>query len=108
MRTLDPGHTGNGAKIGNLRFGDQHPNRIHQSGHAPDYPCPVRRELGFNRILLGADPKRVTELFFDPVKKANPEFSETYLANGELALAKAAAKSGIPLTLSTASMTAMV
>ena len=47
-----------------------------------------RVALGKAAILLGADPKRVTELFFDPVKKANPEFSDTYLANGDLALAK--------------------
>jgi tetratricopeptide (TPR) repeat protein len=44
--------------------------------------------LGKAAILLGADPKRVTELFFDPVKKLDPNFAETYLANGELALAK--------------------
>ncbi len=47
-----------------------------------------RIALGKAAILLGADPKRVTELFFDPVKKTNPEFSDSYLANGELALAK--------------------
>ncbi len=47
-----------------------------------------RVALGKAAILLGADPKRVTELFFDPVKKSNPEFSDTYLANGNLALAK--------------------
>jgi len=44
--------------------------------------------LGKAAILLGADPKRVTELFFDPVKKLSPDFPGTYLANGELALAK--------------------
>ena len=47
-----------------------------------------RVALGKAAILLGADPKRVTELFFDPVKKANPEFPDAYLANGDLALAK--------------------
>ncbi len=47
-----------------------------------------RVALGKAAILLGADPKRVTELFFDPVKKLNPDFPDTYLANGELALAK--------------------
>jgi tetratricopeptide (TPR) repeat protein len=47
-----------------------------------------RVALGKAAILLGEDPKRVTELFFDPVKKANPEFPDVYLANGELALAK--------------------
>ena len=47
-----------------------------------------RVALGKAAILLGADPKRVTELFFDPVKKLSPDFPGTYLANGELALAK--------------------
>ncbi|MEO6740917.1 MAG: tetratricopeptide repeat protein [Chthoniobacteraceae bacterium] len=47
-----------------------------------------RVALGKAAILLGADPKRVTELFFDPVRKLNPEYPDTYLANGELALAK--------------------
>ena len=49
---------------------------------------PDRVALGKAAILLGADPKRVTELFFDPVKKTDPEFPDTYLANGELALSK--------------------
>ena len=49
---------------------------------------PDRIALGKAAILLGADPKRVTELFFDPVKKSNPEFPDAYLANGDLALAK--------------------
>lgn len=47
-----------------------------------------RVALGKAAILLGADPKRVTELFFDPLKKLSPDFPGTYLANGELALAK--------------------
>ena len=47
-----------------------------------------RVALGKAAILLGADPKRVTELFFDPVKKTNPDFADVYLANGELALTK--------------------
>ncbi len=49
---------------------------------------PDRVALGRAAILLGADPKRVTELFFDPVKKLNPDFPGTYLATGDLALAK--------------------
>ncbi len=44
--------------------------------------------LGKAALLLGADPKRVSELFFDPVKKQSPDFADAYLANGELALAK--------------------
>ncbi len=47
-----------------------------------------RIAVGKAAIRLGADPKRVTELFFDPVKKANLELADAYLANGELALAK--------------------
>ena len=49
---------------------------------------PDRVALGKAAILLGADPKRVLELFFDPVRKAHPEYPDTYLAGGELALAK--------------------
>ena len=49
---------------------------------------PDRVALGKAAILLGADPKRVMELFFDPVKKSAPTFPDTYLANGELALLK--------------------
>jgi tetratricopeptide (TPR) repeat protein len=47
-----------------------------------------RVALGRAAILLGADPKRVLDLFFDPVKKDYPEFADTYLASGELALVK--------------------
>ncbi|MEO6789047.1 MAG: tetratricopeptide repeat protein [Chthoniobacteraceae bacterium] len=47
-----------------------------------------RVALGKAAILLGADPKRVMGLFFDPVRKTNPEFPDAYLAGGELALAK--------------------
>jgi tetratricopeptide (TPR) repeat protein len=47
-----------------------------------------RVALGRAAILLGADPKRVLDLFLDPVKKENPDFPDTYLASGELALAK--------------------
>ncbi len=44
--------------------------------------------LGKAALLLGADPKRVTELFFDPAKKQSPDFAGSYIASGELALAK--------------------
>jgi len=47
-----------------------------------------RVALGKVAILVDLDPKRVIELFFDPVKKSNPEFPDTYLASGELALLK--------------------
>jgi len=39
-------------------------------------------------LLVGTDPKQVMELFLDPVRKAQPEFRETYLTLGELALGK--------------------
>jgi tetratricopeptide (TPR) repeat protein len=39
-------------------------------------------------ILVGNDPKQVLELFLDPVRKAQPEFRDTYLTSGELALGK--------------------
>ncbi len=44
--------------------------------------------LGKASLILNVDPKHVSEMFFDPVKKQNPEFADVYLANGELALAK--------------------
>ncbi len=47
-----------------------------------------RVALGQAALLVGADPKRVLELFFDPIKKAHPEFREVWLASGELALNK--------------------
>ncbi len=39
-------------------------------------------------LLVGTDPKQVLELFLDPVRKAQPEFRDTYLVSGELALGK--------------------
>ena len=39
-------------------------------------------------LLVGTDPKQVMELFLDPVRKAQPEFRESYLVLGELALGK--------------------
>ena len=53
------------------------------------YRTPEQRvALGRVALMVGGDPKRVMELFFDPVKKESPEFRDAYLANGELALAK--------------------
>ena len=53
------------------------------------YRAPAERiVLGKVALLLGADPKRVLELFYDPVRKALPDFRESYLASGELALEK--------------------
>ena len=47
-----------------------------------------RVALGRIALLVGADPKQVLEVFYDPVKKAEPGFREMWLASGELALAK--------------------
>ena len=44
--------------------------------------------LGRAALLLGADPRRVLDNFLNRVKKADPDFRETYLAIGELALEK--------------------
>ena len=53
------------------------------------YRAPADRvALGRLALMVGGDPKRVLELFFDPVKKEAPEFREVWLANGELALDK--------------------
>jgi len=53
------------------------------------YRAPAERvALGKLALLIGGDPKRVLELFYDPVRKAHPDFRETYLASGELALEK--------------------
>lgn len=53
------------------------------------YRDPTNRvALGRAAILLGADPKKVLDLFFTPARKAAPEYREAYLASGELALRK--------------------
>jgi tetratricopeptide (TPR) repeat protein len=44
--------------------------------------------LGKAALLLGADARLVLENFFNPAKKAEPEFRDTYLAIGQLALDK--------------------
>jgi tetratricopeptide (TPR) repeat protein len=44
--------------------------------------------LGRAALLLGADPRRVLEQFFDLAKKRDPASREPYLASGDLALAK--------------------
>ena len=44
--------------------------------------------LGRAALLLGADPRRVLENFFDRVKRAYPEIRDVYLASGEVALQK--------------------
>ena len=47
-----------------------------------------RIAIGRAALIAGVDPKIVLDRFFDPVKKAKPDFRESYLASGELALAK--------------------
>ncbi|PYI84817.1 MAG: hypothetical protein DME26_12665, partial [Verrucomicrobia bacterium] len=44
--------------------------------------------LGKTALLLGADPRRVLENFFDRAKKGPPDYREAYLASGQLALDK--------------------
>lgn len=44
--------------------------------------------MGRAALLLGADPRRVLEQFYDLAKKRDPSNREAYLASGELALAK--------------------
>ena len=44
--------------------------------------------LGQAALLLGNDPRRVLDLIFNRVKKADPGYRETYLVIGQLALDK--------------------
>src|SRR4051812_8412492 len=44
--------------------------------------------LGRSALLLGAEPRKVLERFFDKAKKADPEFRDAYVASGQLALNK--------------------
>lgn len=58
-------------------------------GRAWAYTSPEDRiALGRAALLLNADPKKVLDGFFSPVKKLRPEMREVYLATGELALQK--------------------
>ena len=47
-----------------------------------------RVAIGRAALIAGVDPKVVLDKFFDPVKKAKPDFRESFLASGELALTK--------------------
>ncbi len=47
-----------------------------------------RVTLGEYYAYRGADPRRVLETFYDPVKKDQPQFADAYIAAGELALSK--------------------
>lgn len=44
--------------------------------------------LGRAALLLGGEPRRVLELFFDRARKADPDVRDSYLAIGDLALDK--------------------
>ncbi|MEY2410106.1 MAG: hypothetical protein QOF48_2776 [Verrucomicrobiota bacterium] len=44
--------------------------------------------IGRAAVLLGIDPKRALEFFFDRARKASPDSREPYLASGQLALDK--------------------
>jgi len=53
------------------------------------YRAPADRiALGRAVLLLGSDPKQVLEKYFDPVRKDQPDFRESWIASGELALDK--------------------
>jgi len=53
------------------------------------YRTPADRVvLGRVALLFGSDAKAVLDQFYDPLRKALPEFRESYLAAGELALEK--------------------
>ena len=53
------------------------------------YRTPAERiTLGRIALLFGNDPKKVLEQFYDPIRKAQPELRDSYLATGELALEK--------------------
>ena len=53
------------------------------------YRTPIERVmLGRILLLFGADPKQVLDQYFDPVKKAQPDLRESWLASGQLALDK--------------------
>ncbi len=53
------------------------------------YRTPADRvALAHTALLVGTDPRQVMEVILDPIRKAQPEFRESYLVSGELALAK--------------------
>jgi len=53
------------------------------------YRAPEERvALGRVALLVGGDPKRVLDLFYDPLRKEKPDFPGSYIATGQLALAK--------------------
>ncbi|HSI14635.1 MAG TPA: tetratricopeptide repeat protein [Chthoniobacter sp.] len=47
-----------------------------------------RAALARVALLAGTDPKKVLDQFLDPLRKAAPDFRDSYLLSGELALSK--------------------
>jgi len=53
------------------------------------YRSPAQRiALGRIANFLRADPKRILEVFYDPIRKDHPEYRGSWIASGELALEK--------------------
>jgi len=47
-----------------------------------------RVALARTALLVGTDPKKVLDAILDPLRKSQPDFRDTYLVSGELALSK--------------------
>jgi tetratricopeptide (TPR) repeat protein len=53
------------------------------------YRSPEERvALARTALLVGTDPKKVLDQILDPLRKASPDFRDTYLVSGEMALSK--------------------
>ena len=76
---------------GDTEQAEAHRSRLNRLGGSRQwaYRSPADRvALGRAALILGAEPKQVLDMFFDPVRKEHPDFRESYLASGELALEK--------------------
>lgn len=47
-----------------------------------------RVALARSALLVGTDPKKVLDAVLDPLRKSQPDFRDTYLVSGDLALSK--------------------